>query len=59
MLIKKDINIKKKSFLKYKSQVKYFPHPRSIKGIETLANFRGMQIASEYAEAFEIKKYIN
>ncbi|OUU28709.1 MAG: hypothetical protein CBB97_03975 [Candidatus Endolissoclinum sp. TMED37] len=58
-LNKKDINIKKKSFLKYKSQVKYFPHPRSIKGIETLANFRGMQIASEYAEAFEIKKYIN
>ena len=56
-----DLNIKfkKKSFLKYKSQIKKFPHPRSIKGIETLANFRGMQIGSEYAEAFEVKLNLN
>mgnify|MGYP001213661646 FL=1 len=51
----KNIKQKKKSFSRYKSQLKKFPHPRSLKGIDILANFRGMQICSEYAEAFEVK----
>lgn len=55
----KDIILKKKSFLKYKSQVKNFPHPRSLKGIDLLANFRGMNIGTEYAESFEIKRDIS
>jgi len=55
----KDITLKKKSFLKYKSQVKNFPHPRSLKGIDVLANFRGMNIGAQYAESFEIKRDIS
>lgn len=50
-----NIKQKKKSFSRYKSQLKKFPHPRSLKGIDILANFRGMQICTEYAEAFEVK----
>lgn len=58
-LTKENIKIKNKSFLKYKSQQKKFPHPRSEIGIKTLSNFRGMQIGTEYAEAFELKRYVN
>ena len=54
-----NIESKKKSFLRYKSQVKNFPHPRSLKGIEVLANFRGMNIGTKYAESFEIKRDLN
>ena len=54
-----NIETKKKSFLRYKSQVKNFPHPRSLKGIEVLANFRGMNIGAKYAESFEIKRDLN
>ena len=52
-------NNKVKAFLKYKSQVKNFPHPRSLKGIDVLANFRGMNIGAQYAESFEIKRDIS
>jgi len=59
ILNEENIKFKKKSFQQYKSQLKKFPHPRSVKGVVTLANFRGMQINSQYAEAFEVKLYLN
>lgn len=58
-LTKQNIKIKNQSFSKYKSQIKKFPHPRSKNGIEILSKFRGMQIDSDYAEAFEVKRLIN
>ena len=36
----------------YKSEIKDYPHPRSAKGIETVARFRGMESGTEYAEAY-------
>lgn len=38
----------------YKSETKEFPHPRSLKGIEVLAQKRGMEAGLEFAEAFEL-----
>ncbi len=38
----------------YTTQLRDFPHPRSIKAIEALANFRGSTIGVEYAEAFMV-----
>ena len=38
----------------YCSEKKEFPYPRCEKGIRTLANYRGMQIGTEYAEAFQL-----
>ena len=55
ILNSENIKQKKKSFSRYKSQLKKFTHPISLKGIDILANFRGMQICTEYAEAFEVK----
>lgn len=44
----------------YKSELKEYPHPRSLEGIKILANKRGMECGVKSAEAFmlirEIKK---
>lgn len=49
-------NISKKvaAFKFYVSEKKEFPYPRCEKGITTLSNYRGMQIGTEYAEAFQL-----
>lgn len=36
----------------YKSEIREYPYPRSKEGIRILANKRGIDICSEYAEAF-------
>ena len=58
-LSKYDINQKIKSFLKYKSQVKKYPHPRSKEGIINLSRVRGSQVFMKYAEAFKVEKIID
>ena len=57
-LKKADIKNKVKAFLKYKSQVKKFPHPRSKEGIINLSRVRGSQVYEEYAEAFKVEKIL-
>ena len=58
-LTKSDINNKVKAFLKYKSQVKKFPHPRSKEAILSLSRVRGSQVFTEYAEAFRVEKILD
>lgn len=36
----------------YKSELKEYPHPRSLEGIKILAQKRGMEVGLKYAEAF-------
>lgn len=55
-LKKNDLNNKVKAFLKYKSQVKKFPHPRSKDGIINLSKVRGSQAYMDYAEAYKVEK---
>ena len=51
---------KKKNAMKiYKSEIKNFPFPRSIKTIDALAKLRGSQIGKNAAESFEILREIN
>ena len=57
-LSKSDINNKVNAFLKYKSQVKKFPHPRSKEAILNLSRVRGSQVFMEYAEAFKVEKIL-
>ena len=42
----------------FKSQLREFPHPRSIEGMEALARVRGATIGVERAEAFCIERII-
>lgn len=50
--IKDEFEDKIKSFKIYESEVEEFPHPRSIRTIEALADFRGMQSGFKKAESF-------
>ena len=47
------VEIKIKALSAYKGVMRPFPHPRSEKGIEGLAAYRGVQSGRKYAEAFE------
>lgn len=38
----------------YTSELKIYPHPRSLLGIETLARYRGMSAYMLFAEAFQL-----
>ncbi len=58
-LDKSDINKKVKAFLKYKSQVKKYPHPRSKESIVNLSKIRGSKVFMRYAEAFKIERMID
>jgi LmbE family N-acetylglucosaminyl deacetylase len=56
--IKKYWNKKKKALFAYKHEIKKFPNSRSLKGIEILSKFRGIQNGLEQAEGFQILKEI-
>jgi len=43
----------------YESELGEHPFPRSLKNIEALATFRGASVGVEYAEAFQLLKYID
>ena len=51
--------VKKNALLAYKQELKKSPNSRSLKGIEALAKYRGMQNGLKCAEAFMILKQIN
>lgn len=50
------INQKIDAFAQYKSEVKPHPHPRSLEGVRILANKRGIEVCTDYAEAFILIK---
>ena len=58
-LDKSDIDNKANAFLKYKSQIKKFPHPRSKEAIINLSKVRGSQVFMNYAEAFRVEKILD
>lgn len=43
----------------YESEVGQHPFPRSLRNMEALATFRGATVGVEYAEAFQIVKWID
>lgn len=53
------LEAKKKAMEFYKSELKEFPHPRSLEGIEILARKRGTECGLKAAEAFVLIRQIN
>lgn len=43
----------------YESEIGAHPFPRSLRNMEALATFRGASVGVEYAEAFQLVKYID
>ncbi len=56
--ISSTINEKIKAMSCYKTQLKEYPHPRSIEGLKILAQKRGMEAGIDYAEAFMLLREI-
>jgi len=56
--IKDTITKKVEAMKAYKSEIRDFPHPRSVKAIENLARSRGANVGCEYAEAFIVVRII-
>ena len=56
--ISNSLGSKVKAMQKYKSELKRFPHPRSIEGIKLNAAYLGMRVGLKYAEAFKIVRAV-
>jgi LmbE family N-acetylglucosaminyl deacetylase len=50
---------KEKALSAYKTELKKYPHPRSIKGVEIHAAKRGIEIGSKFAEAFQLIRSVD
>jgi LmbE family N-acetylglucosaminyl deacetylase len=49
---------KKEALAAYKSQIREFPHPRSLQAVEALARVRGSTVGAQAAEAFQLIREI-
>jgi len=56
--VEKEFSYKLEAFKMYKSEVRKFPHPRSIEAIENLAIQRGVECSLRKAEAFQLIRSI-
>ena len=52
--ISETIDIKIKAMSAYKSELRAYPHPRSLRSIRTSAEFFGNQVGYEFAEPFKL-----
>lgn len=52
--ITKEFSTKIKAFECYKSEIENFPHPRSIKSLESISMYRGVEAGFQKAEAFKL-----
>ncbi len=57
-LSQQHIEQKWRALSEYGSEMRAYPFPRSEQGIEVLARFRGMQVGTEFAEAFTLVRSI-
>lgn len=51
--VSETIEIKKEAMLQYSTEIREYPHPRSIEGIELNAKYWGMRTGKDYVEAFK------
>ncbi len=56
--VEKEIKFKLNAFKAYKSEVREFPHSRSLKAIKNLARQRGVESGLKMAEAFQLIREI-
>ncbi len=56
--ISKTLELKTKAMKEYKSEIRKYPHPRSLEAIEIIAKRWGVQIGRKSAEAFEVIRLI-
>ena len=52
------IDIKIKALEKYKTELKKYPHSRSLEGVKLIAKNWGIKVGLEYAEAFKVVRIL-
>ena len=52
--ISETLNKKLEAMEWYKTEIRDYPHPRSLEGIKILAKKRGLEVGLKYAEAFNL-----
>ena len=52
------IERKREALKCYETELRYWPHPRSIKAVAILARLRGSEVGMEAAEAFRLMREI-
>jgi LmbE family N-acetylglucosaminyl deacetylase len=57
--ISKTLERKREALECYASEMRPFPHARSMEGLETLARWRGVSVGVEAAEAFTVVREIS
>jgi LmbE family N-acetylglucosaminyl deacetylase len=57
--ITKHLDAKLRALKEYQSEMREWPHPRSLRGVEHLAHWRGMSIGRDAAEAFMVARMID
>jgi LmbE family N-acetylglucosaminyl deacetylase len=56
--IENEIEAKTLALTEYSSEIREYPHPRSVEGIQILAQYRGMECGKRYAEAFKLMRKV-
>lgn len=56
--ISKTITLKREAMVCYKRELRMYPHPRSLGGIDILAQKRGLEVGLKSAEAFYLARRI-
>ena len=56
--ISETIDIKLKALEEYKTELKKYPHPRSLEGVKLIAKYWGMKVGLEYAEPFKVVRIL-
>lgn len=51
--VKETLQLKQEAMNYYQSELRSYPHPRSLKGIQINAHYRGMSVGLEAVEAFK------
>ena len=52
------IDVKIKALEEYKTELREYPHPRSLEGVRFIAKCWGMQVGMEHVEAFKVVRII-
>lgn len=53
-----EMDVKLEAMGCYKTQLREYPHPRSLEGIRALAAYRGSMVCKKYAEAFMVVRQL-
>jgi len=56
--ISETINVKLRALKEYKTELREYPHPRSLEGVKLNAKYWGMKVGLKHAEAYKVVRIL-